>query len=133
MASPTILIADDNAEMREKITTLLESHFQLVGTVTDGQQAIEFAIRLNPDVVLLDISMPLLNGIQVASRLRNMSCAAKLIFVTVHRDSDYIEAANLVGAVGYVVKEHIGDDLIPAIYAALEGRRFTSKLQPQHI
>jgi DNA-binding NarL/FixJ family response regulator len=128
MGSPTILIADDNAEMRETITRLIETHFQLVGSAVDGQQAIEFAIRLNPDVVLLDISMPVLNGIQVASHLQNSGCAAKLIFVTVHDDSEYVDAAYSIGVLGYVLKPHIGDDLIPAIQAALQSRRFTSNV-----
>jgi two-component system chemotaxis response regulator CheY len=78
MGSSTILIADDNAEMRETIIRLIETHFQLVGSAIDGQQAIEFAIRLNPDIVLLDISMPVLNGIQVASHLQKFGVRCKV-------------------------------------------------------
>jgi DNA-binding NarL/FixJ family response regulator len=129
MSRPSVLVAEDNAEMRQTISALIESHFHLVGTVTDGQQAIESAIRLNPDVVLLDIAMPVLNGIQVASRLRNSCCAAKLIIVTVHYGSEYIEAAYSLGVLGYVLKQYIWNDLIPAIEAALQGQRFTSKLE----
>jgi DNA-binding NarL/FixJ family response regulator len=126
-----VLLADDNSEVRKAIVNLLECQFQIVGSGTNGQQAVDSAIRLNPDIVLLDISMPILNGMQVASRMQKSRCAAKLIFLTVHEDEDYVEAAFSKCALGYVLKRHMGKDLIRAIREALQGRRFTSKMPQQ--
>ena len=126
MGSTRILLADDNPELRERVAQLLRYHFNIVGSVGDGQQALESALTLNPDILLLDISMPILDGIEVASRLRDSGCEAKVIFLTVHRGSEWVEAGFSVGAFGYVLKGRIRSDLIPAIEAALQGRRFAS-------
>src|SRR4051812_6228004 len=98
MVRPRILVADDQAEMRERIADLLRLDFDVVAFAADGQQAIEHALKLNPDVVVLDISMPILNGIQVASQLRDSGSAASIVFVTVHHDPDIVEAAFSIGA-----------------------------------
>jgi len=112
--------------MRERIADLLRFDFDMIAFAADGQQAIESALQLKPDIVVLDISMPVLNGLQVASHLHDQGCPAKLIFLTVHRDPDIVEAAFSAGAFGYVFKPLIVKDLIPAIQEALAGRRFTS-------
>jgi DNA-binding NarL/FixJ family response regulator len=104
----------------------------MIAFAADGQQAIDSALQLNPDIVVLDVSMPVLNGLQVASHLQDQGCAAKLIFLTVHRDPDIVEAAFSAGALGYVLKPRIVKDLIPAIQEALAGRRFTSPLVIGH-
>ena len=127
MGCPRVLIADDLPEIHWSVAQLLRNHFELVGSAYNGKEAIEAASTLNPDVLILDISMPLLNGFQVASRLREKDCKAKLIFLTVHDDQDYVEAAFSIGALGYVLKPRITTDLISAIEAALQGRRFTSE------
>jgi len=132
MERQRILLADDNLEIRERIGSLLQSHFDVVASVENGQQAIESAIALNPDILVLDISMPIFNGIEVASHLRDSSCRAKLIFLTVHEDRDYVEAAFSLGACGYVLKRRIDSDLIPALQGALEGRTFTSVSPARH-
>jgi DNA-binding NarL/FixJ family response regulator len=124
MERPRILVAEDNPEMNQKLEKLLGSHFDIVGSVADGQQAIDATIRLDPDVLVTDISMPIFNGLQVASRVRDLGCHAKLIFVTVHDDDDLREAAFSLGAFGYVLKARIDTDLIPAIEGALRGQRF---------
>jgi len=129
MVRPRVLVADDQPEIRERIADLLRPDFHLIAFAGDGQQAMDAALQLNPDIVLLDISMPVLNGLQVASRLRDHGSTAKIIFITVHRDPDVIEAAFLAGAVGYVFKARIGKELIPAIEEALAGRKFTSSLE----
>ena len=129
MAIARVLLADDYPEMLDKVTHLLRGEFDIVGSAHDGGQALEAAARLNPDLLVLDISMPVLSGIQVAAHLRGSGCKAKVIFLTVHEDRDYIDAAFAVGALGYVLKSRVGTDLLPAIYAVLQGHRFTSRLE----
>jgi DNA-binding NarL/FixJ family response regulator len=129
MAFARVLLADDYREMLDRVTQLLREEFDIVGSAHDGGQALEAAARLNPHLLILAISMPVLNGIQVAARLRDSGCKAKVIFLTVHEDRDYIDAAFAVGALGYVLKSRVATDLLPAIYAVLQGHRFTSPLQ----
>ncbi|HET7440434.1 MAG TPA: response regulator transcription factor [Terriglobales bacterium] len=129
MALARVLLADDYPGVLNKVTQLLGGDFDIVGTAHDGRQALEAATRLNPDLLILDISMPILSGIQVAAQLRDSSCQAKVIFLTVHEDRDYIDAAFAVGALGYVLKSRVGTDLLAAIYAVLQGHRFTSPLE----
>src|SRR3954451_12231698 len=133
MVRPRVLVADDQPEIRERIADLLRPDFHLIAFAGDGQQAMDSALQLNPDIVLLDISMPVFNGLQVASRLQDNGSAAKIIFITIHRDPDVIEAAFLAGAVGYVFKSRIGRELIPAIQEALAGRKFASSLQKRAV
>ena len=126
MERPRIIVADDNLEMQERFKGLLGVDFDIVGSATDGQQAIDSVLGLNPDILVTDISMPILNGIQVASRLRPLGSCTKVIFVTVHDDDDYREAAFSMGALGYVLKARIDIDLVPAVQCALQGKRFSS-------
>jgi DNA-binding NarL/FixJ family response regulator len=126
MASPRVLLADDLAEIRERVAELLRPDFNIVASTQNGQQAIEAATTLHPDLLVLDISMPILNGIQVASRLRDSGSSARIIFLTVHDDPDYIEAAFSAGASGYVFKSHVTTDLVPAVRDALQGHKFIS-------
>ena len=120
-----LLIADNLREVRERVTELLGSDFDIVAA-QNGQQAVEEASTFNPDLLVLDISMPILNGIQVASRLHDLGSRAKIIFLTVHEDADYIEAAFSVGASAYVFKSRLITDLIPAVHGALKGQKFIS-------
>ena len=126
MGCPRILLSDDLPEIRERVTELLRCDFDIVATAQNGQQAVDAASTLDPDLVVLDISMPILSGIQVASRLRDLGCRAKLIFLTVHEDPDYIEAALSVGALGYVFKSRLATDLVSAVNCALQGQKFIS-------
>lgn len=128
MAFPRVLLADDTPEMLEQITLLLQEKAEIVGMARNGRDALELAAFADIDVLILDISMPLLNGIQVASRLKQRGHTAKIVFVTVHEDRDYIEAAWSVGALGYVLKSRLGSDLIPALQEVLAGRAFSSLL-----
>ena len=121
-----LLLADDHAAMLGKTVRLLEGEFAIVGTVGNGLDLLEAALRLDPDVVVLDITMPGLDGIQAARRLRRAGCRAKLVFLTVHEDPDYVRAALDAGGTAYVVKARLVSDLIPAISAALSGERFIS-------
>lgn len=97
-----------------------------MGKVNNGRDAVQEAERLDPDVLVIDISMPILNGLQVAQRLRTANLRAKVVFLTVHEDKDFVTAAFSAGASGYVTKENVDTDLVPAIRDALEGRVYVS-------
>ena len=132
MQVPTIVLAEDNQEMQGKLRTLLAARFEVVASASDGQQAIDFTLRHSPDILVTDISMPIFNGLQAASRLLDLGCLTKVIFVSAHDDNDFREAAHSLGAFGYVLKCRIDIDLMPAIESALQGQRFPSQsLAPQ--
>ncbi len=88
-----ILLADDHREMLKRVVHLLQSDFEVVGAVTDGQALLEAASKLRPDVVVLDISMPLMNGLEAADRLRKAGSRAKMVFLTVHEGPDFVHAS----------------------------------------
>ena len=121
-----ILSADDHCDMREQIRVLLEHEFEVLDSVENGLALLEAAARLNPDVCLLDISMPILNGIETAIRLKRSGSNAKIVFLTIHEDLDFVHAALKTGALGYVVKRRMASDLRPAVKEALAGRIFIS-------
>lgn len=133
MGCPRILLADDNLEMLERVANFLGSEFDVVGLAEDGQQALNSALKLSPDILVTDISMPNLNGMQVASHLQRSGSDVKVIFLTVHEDHDYVETAFSIGVLGYVFKPRVTSDLIPAIEEALQGRRFASKFPPRQV
>lgn len=114
--------------MLDRILALLRLHFEVVASVTNGKELIAETQRLHPDVVVTDITMPILNGIDAASELRRMGSSAKVIFLTVHRDASLVERCFAEGALGYVHKSRLRSDLIPAIKNALCGRHFVSSL-----
>jgi len=124
MGFSRILLADDAPEILAAVTELLQHDFDIVGSAPNGAQAIEAVATLSPDLVVLDISMPVLNGLQVALRLREMGCTAKIIFLTVHQDQDYVEAAFSAGAKGYVFKSRMNTDLRTAINTVHVGKIF---------
>ena len=132
MAFPRVLLADDTPEMLQKIAQLLRNDFDIVGLVRDGREALECAAIADIDLFILDITMPVIDGFQIASRLRAEGRKAKIVFVTAHEDQDYIEAAWSVGAVGYVTKSRLASDLIPALKDALAGRIFNSLPESKH-
>jgi DNA-binding NarL/FixJ family response regulator len=121
-----LLLAEDHAAMRNVAMRLLEQEFEVVGTAGDGQTLIEAAARLLPEVLVVDISMPGLSGIEAAHRLRETGSTTKVVFLTVYEDLDYVTAALATGALGYVVKSRMGTDLCLAIKEALAGRLFIS-------
>jgi DNA-binding NarL/FixJ family response regulator len=131
-----ILSADDHEEMRDQIKSLLDPEFEVLDSVADGLALLDAAARLHPDVCLLDISMPVLNGIEAAARLKQCGSASKVVFLTIHEDQDFLEAALNAGASGYVLKRRMALDLRPAIVEALAGRTFVSscvslRIKPQ--
>jgi DNA-binding NarL/FixJ family response regulator len=120
------LLADDQQEMLETVARLLEEDFPVIAAVANGERVIEAAVRLAPDVLVLDISMPVLNGIEAAYRLKESGSRAKVIFLTVHKDPDFVDAAFSVGARGYVLKQRLATDLVPAIRRVVHDHIFVS-------
>jgi len=125
-----ILLADDHPRFPEMEQHLLESEFEVVGKVGDGQALLEEAMRLKPDVIVTDISMPILNGIEAVDRLKESGCESRVVFLTVHCDADFVRRCLSTGAFGYVAKSRIASELILAIREALEGNIFVSQHLP---
>ena len=126
MARARILLADDHKQMRKIVVQLLEREFEILDPVADGHALLKAASRLKPDVCLLDIAMPTMNGIEAAIQLKERGSTAKLIFLTLHEDRDFIQAALGVGASGYVFKRRVRSDLSLAVSEALADRIFIS-------
>ena len=118
---PRVLLADDFPAFLEQAEKLLSNHYEIVGFARDGGEALKLCLALKPDILLLDISMPILSGLEVATRLGKAGCKSKIVFVTAQDDPDYVEAAFSLGALGYVLKCQIGSALLPAIEGALKG------------
>lgn len=127
MKKPTILLADDHKIVLEGLRGLLGDEFTLTGTVTNGRDLVTEALRVNPDVVVADISMPLLNGIEAAQQLRAQGSRAKIVFLTMHPDMTYATRALDAGASGYVLKHSASDELVAAIQEALRGGTYISQ------
>lgn len=132
MRCPRILLADDFPPFLEQTDEFLRNDYEIVGFARDGGEALNLCLALSPDILLLDLSMPVLCGLDVAARLKEWGCASRIIFVTCQEDHDYVEAAFSLGASGYVLKCRIAIDLLPAIDAALKGATFTSPF-PAHV
>jgi len=122
-----IVIADDFPEMLEAVERLLGRHFEIVGKVADGLALIECACRLQPDLLLIDVSMPKLNGIEALRRLRSLGVQIPAIILTNHDDEDLAAETLSAGSHGFVVKSHMGTDLSLAITEVLAGRTFISR------
>ena len=122
-----VLLADNHGEMLECVSELLSADgCGVVGRVSDGEAAIDAAVKLRPDAVVLDISMPILNGIQAAERIKHANPSIQIVFLTALADTDICRAALETGALGYVLKSRLGTDLIPALKLATVGSRFVS-------
>lgn len=128
MNKPTILLADDHALIIEGFRRILEGQYSLADTVSDGRALIESAKALQPDIVILDISMPLLNGIDAAAQIKKASPHTKLVFVTMHADTEYVRSAFEAGASAYVLKRSAVDELEQAIRAVLAGHSYITPL-----
>jgi DNA-binding NarL/FixJ family response regulator len=121
-----ILLADDHRPFLKMVEGLLAQTCAVVGSVSDGQSLVEAAKRLKPDLIVSDISMPILSGIDASKQLRESGSAAKIVFLTVHSDEDFVQTCLAAGAAGYVLKSRIMDDLLHAVQEALAGRIFIS-------
>jgi DNA-binding NarL/FixJ family response regulator len=123
-----VIVADDHVRVLESVSGLLEHDFSVVAAVTDGQHALDACHELDPDIVLLDITMPGLSGLQVARELTRSHSRARIVFLTMHPTEDYIEAALGAGAHGYVLKTRIQPDLVSALNHVVAGQRFVPSL-----
>jgi DNA-binding NarL/FixJ family response regulator len=125
---PRVVLADDHAEMLEKASGLLESNFEIVAAVGDGAAAVRAITELLPEVAVLDVGMPVLNGLEAVRLLRNAGITVKIVFLTIQDDGDYVDAARELGA-SYVLKALMGSELIPAIDETLIGGCWISSLR----
>jgi DNA-binding NarL/FixJ family response regulator len=134
MKRPRILLADDHALMLESISAILAPHYEIVGTVADGVALVEMALRLKPDVIVSDISMPLLSGFQAAVQIKKSLPNTRLLFVTMSSNSVYAKVALNVGGSGYVLKSSMREELLDAVGSVLNGRIYVSpSLSTQHL
>jgi DNA-binding NarL/FixJ family response regulator len=113
-----LLCIDDSPEMLEVLTDFLQWEFQVVGTLSSGSLAIEEAVNFKPDVILLDVDLGDISGFRVAEQLRRSGCPARIVFLSVHENIDFIRAAQDLGAAGYVFKSQITRDLVKTLHAA---------------
>jgi CheY-like chemotaxis protein len=127
---PRVLLADDDAGILKAVSRTLATEFEVVATVTNGRKALDAVPRLDPDVVVLDISMPGLTGFQTAEELKRLGSRARIVFLTMHPDDDFVSKAIRCGAMGYVLKTLAASDLTPALHHALAGRRLLPSLTP---
>jgi DNA-binding NarL/FixJ family response regulator len=128
MSRPRILMADDHLMLLEAFKALLEPDFEVIGMVTDGRTLVEEFSRLHPDVVLLDVAMPLLNGLDAGRQLKAQRRSVKLIYLTMNPDADLASEALRLGASGYVLKSSAAQELKQAIQEALRGRSYITPL-----
>jgi DNA-binding NarL/FixJ family response regulator len=128
MTRPRVLLADDHQLLREAFTRLLESDCDVVGSVADGRALLSAALSLRPDIVILDIAMPLLNGLDAARKLRRDMPEVKVIFLTMSEDSDVAAEAFRVGASGFLLKNSAASELLQAIREVARGRSYVTPL-----
>ena len=126
-----VVLADDLGPMLNAVRALLQPSFDVVGIASDGRAALETTLRLKPDLVILDVTMPVMSGIQAAKELTRRRSRAKIVFLTVHEDADILKACQAAGGLGYVVKVSMDTDLLLAVNEALAGHVFTSRFSSQ--
>lgn len=126
MGRPRVVLGDDHAMFSEGLRSILEPHFEVVGTAENGQELVAAAQRLKPAVVVMDISMPILNGIGAARKLQKMKTPPKIVFLTMHADATFATEAFRAGASGYVLKSSAGAEIVAAIREALRGKTHIS-------
>jgi DNA-binding NarL/FixJ family response regulator len=128
MARIRVLMADDHTLVLEGLRKLLAPEFELIGMVENGRELLEAALRLMPDVVLLDISMPILNGFEAARKLKSKLPSVKIIFLTMHSEKAYVAEAFNTGASGYLLKRSAASELVFAIKEVMKGRFYVTPL-----
>jgi DNA-binding NarL/FixJ family response regulator len=125
---PKVLLADDHKIVAQGLESLLKDSFNFVGTVSDGRALLEAAVRLKPDVIVTDISMPLLNGLDAVRQFRSKGIDAKVVFLTMHADANLAAEAFRAGGSAFLLKQSAGDELILAIREILQGRAYLTPL-----
>jgi DNA-binding NarL/FixJ family response regulator len=126
MRRSTVLLADDHAAFTDGIVRILKDHFDIVGAVRDGRALLDAAGRLHPDVIVADISMPTLSGLEALRQLKANGAETRVIFLTMHADARLAAEAFRLGARGFVLKHSSGDEVVQAVQAVLEGHRYMS-------
>ena len=126
---PRVLLVDDNETILERASATLSRECEIVGAVKDGPAALAAVRALNPDVVVLDISMPGMSGLEVASRLRRAGSTVPIVFLTIHDSEELVQAAQAAGGIGFVAKTMLPSDLMIAVNEARAGRRDMSQLR----
>lgn len=126
MDRTTVLLVDDNPAMLAQIVQLLPPEFEVVDQLADGRDLVEVAANRQPDVIVLDITLPGASGFELAAQLTQAGCRARIVFLTVHNDPDYVRAAFDNGASAYVLKMRLALDVVPALRAVIEGGSFIS-------
>ena len=126
MNRPRVLLAEDHAETAERVRKLLGGEFDVIAWVEDGVALVAAAGRLSPDVIVADIAMPGVDGIEATALIRRTNPDARIVLVTVHSEPMLVEGGLAAGALGYVLKDTAGDDLVAAVRAALRGERYVS-------
>jgi DNA-binding NarL/FixJ family response regulator len=126
MPKPRLLLADDHELLLDGLRKVLEADYDLIGAVGDGRAAVAAYEQLKPDLLLLDIALPLLNGIEAARQVRRLAPDARILFVTMQTDRVYVEEAFRAGGSGYVLKQAAASELVEAIRSVLRGRRYIS-------
>jgi DNA-binding NarL/FixJ family response regulator len=121
-----VVVADNNPAVLRRLVSLLATEFEVVSTAENGKLALERSRRYQPDIIVLDLEMPILNGIEVTRELRKLGPTPAVVICSVESDQEMIEAAQQAGALGYVFKMHIDRDLVKAVKAAARGETFTS-------
>jgi DNA-binding NarL/FixJ family response regulator len=136
MTRPRLVIADDHLLVIEGLRKLLEPEFEVIETVTDGREAVAAASRERPDIVLMDVSMPVLNGFEAAREIRKVCPGCRIVFMSMHSAPDYVRAAFRAGGAAYVVKRCAASELVAAIRRVLAGETYVSPLvapsSPEH-
>ncbi len=127
MQLPRVLLAEDHAPTAERLRKLLRAEFDVIAWVANGADLVDEVARLAPDVTVADIAMPRLDGIEAATLIRRDNPNARIVLVTVHTEPMLLEAGLAAGALGYVLKDTAGDDLVAAVHAALAGQRYVSR------
>jgi DNA-binding NarL/FixJ family response regulator len=128
MKKPTVILADDHTLVLEGFRRLLDTHCELLATIGDGQALLQAVAQHRPDIVILDISMPVMNGIEAARTLKAKFPSMKLVFVTMHADPAYLRAAFQAGASGYILKQSLSDELTQALHTVLRGQTYVTPL-----
>jgi DNA-binding NarL/FixJ family response regulator len=131
MTRPRVLLADDHRMLRDAFARLLDSECEVVGSVADGRAVLTEAVRLRPDIVLMDVAMPLLNGLDAARQLRQTLPAVKVVFLTMNEDPEIAAEAFRIGASGFLLKNSAASELLQAIREVTRGRTYVTPLATQ--
>lgn len=128
MGKIRVVLADDHQALVESVRRVLADEVEVLRVAENGSDAVDAVLTLDPDILVIDISMPVLDGLQAARQLRKANCRTKILFLTIHEDQDFVAAALSAGAAGYVTKARLSTDLIPAILEVMQGHAFVSEI-----